>query len=98
MEALLLEQKTGKSRQSLERRGEKVGAERSDQDQTLLGFKANRSVFYEALGGFEQSKQAWGSRKCVTKIGIIRGSGTKLEMQSLICNILIIPIFIAGLQ
>ena len=43
-------------------------------------------------------KQAWDSRKCVTKIGITRGSGKKLEIWSLICNILTTPIFIPGLQ
>lgn len=44
-EALLPEHKTRKSRQTLEGgRKTKVGAERADRDQTLPGFKANRSV------------------------------------------------------
>lgn len=45
METLLPEHKTRKSGQTLGGGGrDQVGAERTDQDQTLPGFQANRSV------------------------------------------------------
>lgn len=71
---------------------------RLQQDSALLGSKANGSVLQLALGGVQRWRQAQDSRKCVTEIGIIRGSGTELGMQAPICNVLIIPIFIPGLQ